>query len=176
MSALGGFASLQAGIQANTSGLGVPGAFGAAVAGNAALTTTALNLILVANGQAQGLVKTMSVDEQFNTQRVKAIGSAIDIAFLPGVYEATFTIDKAYLYGQTLETAFGGGIRPVIGKYLSNPDFTSFYFNVVVANASGTAIAVYHDCVITSVRKTFEIDQIVIYENASGLVRWTEQS
>jgi hypothetical protein len=172
---MGGLAAVQSGIAKTvSSALGVPGAFNASVQGNAALTTTAVNLVLVANGNIQGLVKTMSVDEQFNYQRVKAIGSAIDIALLPGVYEATFTINKAFLYGLTLEGAFGGGIRPVVGKYLTNADFTQFYFNIVEANANGTAVAVRHDCVITSVRRTYEIDQVTIMEDASGMIRWSD--
>ena len=118
----------------------------------------------------------MSVDEQFNSQRVKAIGSAIDIALLSGVYEATASLNKAFLYGTTIEAAFGGGIRPVVGRYLANPDFTSFYFNIVESNADGTIIAVRHDCVLTSVRRSYEIDGVVIMEDCSILIRWSEST
>jgi hypothetical protein len=174
LSSVGGFAGLQNSISANTGSAQVAGAFGAAIAGNAALTTTALNLILVMNGIVQGLIKTMSVDEQFNTQRVKAIGSAVDVALLPGVYEGTFTINKAFLYGQTIDDALGGTVRPVVGQYLQSADFTSFYFNIIEANASGVAVAVRHDCVLTSVRKSYEIDSVTIMEDCSGFFRWSE--
>jgi hypothetical protein len=170
------FATLQNTIGTALGQLSVPGAFGASLQPNAGLTTTALNLIIVANGLPQGLIKTMSIDENFNTQRVKAIGSAIDIALLPGVYEATGTFDKAFLYGTTLETALGGGIRPVVGRYLADPDFTKFYFNVVETNANGTVVAERHDCVLTSVRRSYEIDSVVVMENASFLVRWSAAS
>lgn len=170
---MSGFAGLQGKIGAALGQLSVPGAFGANLQPNAGLTTTAVNLIIVANGIPQGLIKTMSIDEQFNTQRVKAIGSAIDIALLPGVYEATGTFNKAFLYGTTLEAALGGGIRPVVGRYQANPDFTKFYFNIVETNANGSVVAERHDCVITSVRRSYEIDQVVIMEDASFLVRWS---
>jgi hypothetical protein len=168
------FANLQNKIGAAVGSLSVPGAFGASLQPNAGLTTTAVSLIIVANGLPQGLIKTMSIDEQFNTQRVKAIGSAIDIALLPGVYEATGTFNKAFLYGTTLEAALGGGIRPVVGRYQTSTDFTQYYFNIVETNASGTPIATRHDCVLTSVRRSYEIDQVVIMEDASFLIRWSE--
>ena len=153
----------------------VPGTGVAGATGNAGLTSTAVNLIIVVNGIPQGLIKTLTIDEQFNYQRVKAIGSAVDVAFVPGVYEATGTINRAFLYGQSIETAFGGGLRAVVGKYQANPDFTSFYFNVIATDVSGSPIAIYHDCIMGSVRKTIEIDQVVIIEDVSLFVRWSEQ-
>jgi hypothetical protein len=173
---MGGFAGLQGAIGASIGSLSVPGAFGASLQPNVGLTTTAVNLILVVNGLPQGLIKTMSIDEQFNTQRVKALGSAVNIALIPGVYEATGTFNKAFLYGTSIEGAFGGGLRPVVGQYQANVDFTQFYFNVVETNAAGAVVAVRHDCVLTSVRRTYEIDQVVIMEDASFMVRWSETS
>jgi hypothetical protein len=173
---MSGYGSLQAGIAAAVGAVSVPGAFSASANSNAGNTTTAVNLIIVANGVPQGLIKTMSIDEQFNTQRVKAIGSAIDIALIPGVYEATGTFNKAFLYGTSLSAALGGGLLPVVGRYQAATDFTKFYFNIVESNASGQPIAVRHDCVLTSIRKTYEIDQVVIMEDASFMIRWSEST
>jgi hypothetical protein len=170
----GGYAGIQGTIASAIGGFGVPGAFNQSLQQNPASTTTAVNLVLVVNGQPQGLVKSLSIDEQFNMQRVKALGSAINIALLPGVYEATASVNKAFLYGQSIEGAFGGGLRPVVGKYLADPDFTKFYFNILEATASGITIATRHDCVLTSVRRTYEIDQVVIIEDASILIRWSD--
>jgi hypothetical protein len=170
------YTGLQGAIAGAVGSVSVPGAFKASLQPSAGLTTTAVNLIIVANGIPQGLIKTMSIDEQFNTQRVKAIGAAVDIALIPGIYEASGSFNKAYLYGQTLENALGGGIRPVVGQYQAATDFTDFYFNIVETNANGSVIAVRHDCVLTSIRKTYEIDQVVIMEDASFYVRWSEVS
>lgn len=170
----GGYASLQQQISQNVGSIGLPGAFGASLQPNAANTTTAVNLTIVVNGVPQGLIRSMSVDEQFNVQRVRVIGSAVDVAMVPGVYEATAQINKAFLYGVTLETAFGGGIRAVVGKYQADADFTKFYFNILEVDNLGRTLATRHDCMLTSIQRAYEIDQVVVFESASLLIRWTD--
>jgi hypothetical protein len=171
---MAGFAGVQSGIAAAIGQLSVPGAFGSSLQPNAGGTTTALNLVIVANGQPQGLIRSMSIDEQFNVQRVRAIGSAINVALLPGIYEGTGSFAKAFLYGQSLEQALGGGLRPVVGRYQANPDFSQFYFNIVEAGVGGQALAVRHDCVLTSIRRAYEIEQVVVVEDAQFMIRWSE--
>lgn len=169
-----GFAGLQNSISQSIGSLNIPSAFGASLQANPANTTTAINLTIVANGIPQGLVRSMNVDEQFNVQRVRAISSAVNVALIPGVYEATAQINKAFLYGVSLESAFGGGIRAVVGKYLASPDFTKFYFNIVTVDNQGRTLKTYHDCMLTSVREAIEIDGVVIMEDASILIRWSD--
>jgi len=173
---MGGFAGIQQQIQNTVGSVSVPGAFGTSLQPNAGNTTTAVNLLIVVNGIPQGLIKSLSIDEQFNVQRVRAIGSAISVALIPGVYEATASINKSFIYGQTLETAFGGGLRPVVGKYQASADFTQFYFNIVEVDNKGNTLATRHDCVLSSVRRAYEIDGVIIMEDASLLIRWSEST
>ena len=121
-------------------------------------------MAIVSKGIVQGLIRSLNVDENFNVQRVKAIGSAISVAMIPGVYEATATISKAFIFGQSLESALGGGIRPVVGLYQASPDFTQFYFN----------IGAYHDCVLTTLRRAVEIEGVIIMDDASLMCRWSD--
>ncbi len=171
---MGAYASLQSGIANAVGTVNLPGAFSASLQPNPSNTTTAVNLAIVVNGQLQGLIKSLSVDEQFNVQKVRAIGGAVAVAMIPGVYEATASIDKSFIFGQTLETAFGGGIRPVVGQYQANVDFTQFYFNIVELDANSNALNVYHDCVLMSVRRAVDIDGVIVMESAQIAIRWTE--
>lgn len=170
----GGFAGLQQTIAGAIGSLAPPGALSASLQANPSNTTTAINLTIVVKGVPQGLVRSMSIDEEFNYQRVRAISAAVNVALIPGVYEATAQINRAFLYGVTLETAFGGGLRSVIGKYAADPDFTKFYFNIVEVDNLGGTIATRHDCVLTSLRKAYDIDGVVIIEDASILIRWSD--
>jgi hypothetical protein len=174
MGAGSGYAALQTGIAGSIGPLTTAGALSASLQPNAGATTTAINLAIVVQGIPQGLISSMTIDEQFNQQRVRAISSAVNVALIPGVYEATAQINRAFLYGVTLETAFGGGLRPVIGKYQANPDFTQFYFVILEINNQGIALATRHDCVLTSLRRAYEINQVVIIEDASILIRWSD--
>jgi hypothetical protein len=168
------YGQIQSGIASAIGNVNLPGAFSASLQPNPANTSTAVNLAIVVNGQLQGLIKSLSVDEQFNQQRVRAIGGAVAVAIIPGVYEATASFNKSFIFGQTLETAFGGGIRPVVGQYQANVDFTQFYFNIVELDAQSNALAVYHDCVLMSLRRAVDIDGVIIMEDAQIGIRWSE--
>ena len=170
------FTSIQTGVANALGNLNLPGVFTSSLQPNPGNTTTAVNLGIVVNGVLQGLIRSMSVDESFNYQRVPAIGSAVSAALVPGVYEATATCMKTFLFGQTLETAFGGGLRAVTGRYQADPDFTKFYFNIVELDNKGAILAVRHDCVLMSVRSSYEIGQVVIMQDATIAIRWSETS
>ncbi len=168
------FGAVQTGIANAVGNLNVPGAFTSSLQPDPGNTSTAVNLAIVVNGQLQGLIKSLSVDEQFNQQRVRAIGGAVSVAIIPGVYEATASFNKSFIFGQTLETAFGGGIRPVVGQYQANADFTQFYFNIVELDVNSNALNVYHDCVLMSLRRAVDIDGVIIMEDAQIAIRWCE--
>lgn len=170
----GGFAGLQQSVAGAIGTLTAPGALNATLQANPANTTTAINMTIVVKGVPQGLVRSMNIDEEFNYQRVRAISSAVNVALIPGVYEATAQINRAFLYGVTMETAFGGGLRAVVGKYSADPDFSKFYFNIVEVDNLGNALATRHDCVLTSVRTAYDIDGVVIIQDASLLIRWSD--
>lgn len=170
------FANLQAQIGNVIGQVAVPGALATSLQPNAGATTTAVNLLLVVNGLPQGLIRTMTIDETFNPRNVPAINSAIDVANVPGIYRATGTIDKAFLFGVTLEAAFGGNLRAVVGPYQATPDFTKLYFNIVEVNNQGGIMAARHDCLLASVRHAYDIESVVIFENANFLIRWSQQA
>lgn len=169
-----GFSGLQQALGDAIGQINLPGAFNSSAQPNPSNTSTAINMAIVSKGKVQGLIRSMSVDEQFNTVRVKAIGAAISVAIIPGVYEATASLSKAFLFGQTLESALGGGIRPVVGRYQTSPDFTQFYFNVVQLDNQGNPLGVYHDCVLTTLRRAVEIDSVIVMEDATLAIRWSE--
>lgn len=168
------FANLQQQVGNVIGNLNLPGALNSSLQPNAGNTTTAVNLLLVINGIPQGLIRTMTVDENFNPRNVPAINSAVDVANVPGIYRATATIDKAFLFGQTLEGAFGGNLKSVVGQFQATADFTKLYFSIVEVDATGNLLAVRHDCMLASVRHAYDIEQVVIMENASVLVRWSD--
>jgi hypothetical protein len=170
------FANLQAQVGNIIGNLAIPGALATSLQPNAANTTTAVNLLIVVNGLPQGLIRTMTIDETFNPRNVPAINSAVDVANVPGIYRATATIDKAFLFGVTLEAAFGGSLRAVVGPYQSTPDFTKLYFSIVEVNNQGSILAARHDCLLASVRHAYDIESVVIFENANILIRWSTQA
>jgi hypothetical protein len=137
-------------------------------------TTTAVNLLVVMKNQVVGLIRSLRVDEQFNYQQARALGLPISAAFVPGVYTASGTVSRAFLLGQTFEQALGGGIRPVVGKSLVSADFTSFYFNIVEVDNNGNPLATRHDCVMSSISRAYEIDQVIIMEDCNLLIRWSD--
>jgi hypothetical protein len=170
------FSNLQAQVGSIIGNLSIPGALATSLQPNAAATTTAVNLLLVVNGLPQGLIRTMTVDETFNPRNVPAINSAVDVANVPGIYRATATIDKAFLFGVSLEAAFGGNLRSVVGAYQSTPDFTKLYFSIVEVNNQGGILAARHDCLLASVRHAYDIESVVIFENANVIIRWSDQA
>lgn len=133
-------------------------------------------MAIVANGRLQGLIRSMSVDEQFNVVRVRAINNAVAAAIIPGVYEATASISKSFIFGQSVEGAFGGGLRAVVGEYQGDPDFTKFYFNILQLDNFGNILSVYHDCVLMSVRRSVEIESVVVMDDAQIAIRWADTS
>jgi hypothetical protein len=171
---MSGFAGLQSAIGAAVGNINLPGAFSSSAQPNPKNTTTAVNMAIVSKGIVQGLIRSLNVDENFNVQRVKAIGSAISVAMIPGVYEATATISKAFIFGQSLESALGGGIRPVVGLYQASPDFTQFYFNIVLLDNNNQMLGAYHDCVLTTLRRAVEIEGVIIMDDASLMCRWSD--
>jgi len=48
-------------------------------------------------GQSVGELQDFTVDEQFNVQRMIAIGSPVDIKHVPGIYQANITSRRAFL-------------------------------------------------------------------------------
>ena len=147
--------------------LNLPGALSQSLQPNPANTTTAVNLLIVVNGLPQGLIRTMSIDENFNPRNVPAVNSPVNVAQVPGVYTASATITRSFLYGVTLENAFGGQLRAVVGKYQATPDFTKLYFTIVEADNQGNILATRHDCLLWQVRRAVDIDQVIIMEDAS---------
>lgn len=172
----GAFGPLQTQVGNIIGNLGIPGALATSLQPNAANTTTAVNLLIVVNGLPQGLIRTMTIDETFNPRNVPAINSAVDVANVPGIYRATATIDKAFLFGVSLEAAFGGNLRAVVGQYQASADFTKLYFQIVEVNNQGSILAARHDCILASVRHAYDIESVVIFENANVLIRWSTQS
>ena len=172
--------SLTNGIQstiANTLGsISTPGAFGTSLQSNPANTTTAVNIALVVNGVAQGLIRSVRLEESFDQHGVKVVGSAVNTANIPGVYSATISLSKVFINGIDLNTAFGGNIRPVTGKVQTSPDYTKFYFDIVVLDLTGKPIQIFHDCALNSVSTSVEIDSVIIMEEATCVVRWSEKN
>jgi hypothetical protein len=65
-------------------------------------------------------------------------------------------------------------VRPVEGKTAVSNDFTQFYFDIVEVDAVGNTIKVLHDCALASESTAYDIDSVVIMEEASIFVRWIE--
>jgi hypothetical protein len=168
------FATLQSQIGGIIGDVQLGGAFGTSLQPNPANTTTAVNLLIVVNGIPQGLIRSMSIDENFGYVRVKAISSPVDVAEVPGVYEGTASVSRAFLLGQDLETAFGGNLRAVVGTQQANQNFTAFYFSIVTVDNLGNILKTYHDCALASVRSAYEIESVIIMQDASIYVRWTD--
>jgi hypothetical protein len=152
----------------------IPGVQTGSVAPNPANTTTAVNAGIVINGQLQGLLKSFRVEHNFNIKPQTAIGAAIRIALIPGVYEGSGSFEKSFLFGQTLESAAGNILLPVIQQNLANNDFTKSYFNTITLDNNGNPLNTYHDCMIATKTEVIAIEQVVITEDASVLYRWYE--
>ena len=172
--------SISSGIQNTISSalgsISSPGAFGTNLQSNPANTTTAVNIALVVNGIAQGLIKSFRLEESFDQHGVKVIGSAVNTANIPGVYTASISLSKVFINGLDLNSSFGGNVRPVTGKVQTSADFTQFYFDIVVLDLKGNPVQIFHDCVVNSVSTSVEIDSVIIMEEAQCLVRWSEKN
>jgi hypothetical protein len=79
-----------------------------------------------------------------------------------------------FLFGLDLNDVMGGNVRPVSGKRAPTNDFTQFYFTLVEVDALGNTIKVLHDCALASESTAYDIDSVVIMEEASVYVRWVE--
>lgn len=60
-------------------------------------TWTAVTAEMEFLGESVGELQDFSVDENFNVQRMVAIGSPVDVKHIPGVYQATITARRAFL-------------------------------------------------------------------------------
>lgn len=161
-----GFTTLQNQVGALIGNLNLPGSFQNSLQPNPGNTTTAVNMVIVVNGVPQGLIRSMSVDENFNFRNVAAVNSAVNVAQLPGVYTASASISRSFLFGQTMETAFGGNLRAVVGQYQATTDPTQLYFTIIEIDNLGNLLATRHNCALWSVRRAIDIDQVVIMEDA----------
>lgn len=170
----GVFAGVQAGVQTQLGSVALSSAFTGNQQQNPSNTTTAVNLLIVVNGIAQGLIQSLRINESFSVMPVKAIGSAVDVAKIPGVYQASGTIDRMFIFGQTMEQSFGGSIRAVVGKNQLTPDFTQLYFNIVEVDNQGNALATRHDCMLNSISRVYDINGVIIGENADIAIRWSD--
>lgn len=166
------FGGLQQGVAAALGTVSLANAFASSQQPQQGITTTAVNLLIVVNGIAQGLIQSMRVNENFNVRPVVAIGSPVRVANIPGIYESTATIDRAFVFGQTMESAFGGNLRAVIGKQQAQVDFTKLYFNIVEVAADGSPLGTRHDCILNSVSRTYDIGGVIIMENSDITIRW----
>ena len=155
---------------------GVPNALQASLQPNPAKSTSATSLLISVQGIPQGLLKSINAERPYNAQRVKVIGSSIDAAIVPGVTEPTLTVTKVFLFGIDLNAAFGGNIRPVVGKRAPTNDFTKFYFDVVAVDALGNTVRVYHDCALSSESTATEVESVIMMETATLMCRWVEDS
>jgi len=169
MSALSG---VQGAINQAIGSFNLPGALSTTVAPSPGATTTAVNGLLVVNGAVQGLVRSLRVDEGFGVQGPKAIGSAVRVALVPGVYEGSGSIERSFLFGQSLTQAFGNLLLPIIGKNLASNDFTQSYFNLITLDNQGNPRKTYHDCMFSSISEAISIDQVVIVQDAQLMIRW----
>lgn len=136
--------------------------------------TTATNLLIVVNGVPQGLLRSVRVEKPYDQHRIKVLSSPIDAAIVPGVTEPSASVSKVFLFGQSLNDVFGGNIRPVVGKRAPTNDFTKFYFDIVEIDAVGNILTILHDCALASESKAYDIDSVIIMEEAQIYVRWVE--
>ena len=60
-------------------------------------TWTSISAEITFFGETVGELQDFSLDENFNVQRVMAIGSPVDIRHLPGIYQATVTARRAFI-------------------------------------------------------------------------------
>lgn len=152
----------------------IPGVQTGSVGPNPANTTTAVNGAIVVNGQVQGLLRSVRAENNFNLKSQPAIGSAIMVAIIPGVYEGSASYEKSFLFGQTLESAAGNILLPVVQQNLGSNDFTKSYFNMITLDNNANPRDTYHDCMIASKTEAIAIEQVIITEDASILFRWKE--
>lgn len=168
-----GLSSLASAASSSLGSFGLPGAFGSSLQPNGAATTTAVNVAVVINGVVQGLIRSMRFEEAFDQHLVKVVGGAVGAAIIPGVYTATASVSKVFIFGQDLNTAFGGNVRPIDQKSQTNVDFTKTYFDIVLLDNQGNPLQLFHDCALNSVATSVEIDGVIIMEEASVMIRWS---
>lgn len=138
-------------------------------------TSTAVNMLIVINGNVQGLIKAISSDDAFGYMREKAIGSAVAVALVPGVYEGNLSVEKLFLFGITLSSAFGQGLLAVTGTQQTSANPADMYFNIVVVDNQGNPLQTFHDCVITRARRAIDIDSVIVVESVEIWARWQVQ-
>jgi len=60
-------------------------------------TWTSISAEITFFGETVGEIQDFTLDENFNVQRVMAIGSPVDIRHLPGIYQATVSARRAFI-------------------------------------------------------------------------------
>jgi hypothetical protein len=166
--------NLSKNLQGALGDFGTASALSSGLQPNSARNTTATNLMIVVDGIPQGLLRSVRVEKPYDQHRIKVLGAVVNAAIVPGVTEPSASISKVFLFGQTLNDAFGGNIRPVVGKRAPTNDFTKFYFDIVEIDALGNPLTILHDCALASESKAYDIDSVIIMEEASIYVRWIE--
>lgn len=169
---MSGFATVQNRIAAQL-GSSTLSAATSSIAPTAGQTTTAVNMLIVVNNNVQGLIKNLTYDESYDYHREKAISSAVPVAFIPGVYEANGSIEKLFLFGETIDAAFGAGLRAVTGTQQTTADPSQLYFNIVTVDNQGNALQTFHDCVLIRARRSTDIDSVIIVDNIDIWMRWS---
>lgn len=173
---MAGFSALQSGISSALGSFGLPGALGSSLQPDGSKTTTAVNIAIVINGIVQGLIRSIRFEEGFDQHPVKVVGGAVAAAIIPGVYTGSASVSKVFIFGQDINAAFGGNVRPITGKTQANQDFTKLYFDMVLLDNQGNPMEIFHDCALNSVSTSVEIDGVIIMEDASVVIRWAEKS
>ena len=172
---MSGIGAIAGAIGGSLGQIGVPGAFGGSLQPNGAATTTAVNVAIVINGIVQGLIRSMRFEENFDQHVVKVVGKTVAAAIIPGVYTASASVSKVFIFGQDINQAFGGNVRPVANQAQANVDFTKLYFDIVLLDNQGNPLETFHDCALGSVSTSVEIDGVIIMEDANVLIRWAEK-
>jgi hypothetical protein len=172
---MAGLGSLSSQISQQLGSFSLPGALGSSMQADGSKTTTAVNIAIVINGVVQGLIRSLRFEESFDQHPVKVVGGAVAAAIIPGVYTGSASVSKVFLFGVDLNTAFGGNVRPISGKSQTTQDFTKLYFNIVVLDNQGNPLQIFHDCALNSVSTSVEIDGVIIMEEASVVIRWSEK-